>query len=139
METWLVKSLAERKLGKVSGYRSPGIGNGLSVEITSGMRLRDGEIVVGVYELPADLLQPVIVLTDVGLHIGFETGWQTIDYEDLKEVHGPDTVEEISGVRVELRNGDVVAVPVRGAHQQFRDAFPFLQFLRGVLSVSEAR
>lgn len=132
MEMWLAKSLAERNLGRLPNYRGLSQDALLLADLPAGIRLRNGEIPVGMYAIPDDLLQPPIVITNMGVHVGFETAWQVIDYQNMHEVHGPPTKEEISGVTIVLDDSRNLSIPVRGARDQFRDAFLFLQFLRGV-------
>jgi hypothetical protein len=139
MEMWLAKSLVERNLGNLPNYRNLTQVATPLVGMPPGIRIRDGEQLVGMYTIPDDLLQPPIVITDVGVHVGFETTWRVIEYENMSEVHGPTTKDEISGVTIHLRNGHHVEIPVRGARRQLRDAFSFLQYLMGVLKVESGK
>src|SRR4051794_33768212 len=102
MELWLAKSIALRKLGRMSYYTDLSESDKRLGEFpfADDISLQDEETVLGFYALPGDALQPIILVTNCGLHIGFETGWLMVNYNDIVRTHGPETKQEISGVMV---------------------------------------
>lgn len=133
MEQWFVESVAARKLQKLSNYREVTHNPAPLTDSLPAIGLRVDEVGVGIYENIRGELTDCILVTNVGLHVRFESQWLVVDYEDIQSVRGPETKEEISGVTLVLSDGRDIAIPVRGARSQFRDAFSFQQFLRAIM------
>lgn len=102
--------------------------------------LREGEVVLGIYENCPAAIDEAIVVTDLSLHLRRGTGWEFISYLEIESVQVPMTSlgdkYTVSELVLRFAGGRVVVLPVRGGRvppgediARFRDAWVFSRFL----------
>ena len=120
METWLVTSIAERYLEGRQNYQNLADISVPRTDTPANVTLRDNESLIGIYRNVPDKLQDAIVITNMGLHVNIGDYWESIGFDDIIDIDGPATKEEISGVTLTRIGGTQTYIPVSGARDQFR-------------------
>jgi hypothetical protein len=129
-EAELVRARAARILTDFADYHDLAQAPATLAERAPGVTLRADEAALGVYQNTPGRGDDAIVVTTRGLHVRVASQWEIIDYDTIQQLRGPRSKEEVSGVFVQLADGRDLMIPVRGAHDPFRDALGFLRFLR---------
>jgi hypothetical protein len=95
--------------------------------------------VLGVYLNTESSLRDAVVVTDRGLVIEAENRWVDIPYSSLESVVGPSAKVGVYHLDLELKDGRLVRLPIRGHDGRFLDVFEFYRFLKRVLEDLEPR
>jgi hypothetical protein len=106
-------------------------GVGGSVSSIKRLKLGAGENPIGVYDNHTGSMQERILITNKGVYIYRENGWDSIRYEEIDSVGTPES-KDVEGLTVRFVDGSSTEIPVRGKRGKFRDAFEFLRFLNRV-------
>lgn len=126
-----VKSRAHRILEALSGYSSWESTNS-NLELIRGISLRGQENIIGFYRNDLKSKAPLLVITDLGIHIRRESTWGIIDYNNIAELLMPSSKKDFYNLTVKDNRGRLIELPVVGGRGKCYDAFGMLHFLMRV-------
>jgi hypothetical protein len=136
----LIKSRAHRILRRLdSYYHVSDIPFGLSSRVDA-IPLADGEELIGVYVNSTEGRDALVFVTTRALHILADGEWRRLIYQDVEAIETSSAEEKhlLKVIRAVTGEG-VVDVPVTGGRGRFRDAWPFVHFLRRVVDDTQSR
>lgn len=97
-----------------------------------------GQTALGVYPNAEGSLREAFVVTDQGLVLEDGGRWVSIPYSSLRKVVTPKTKTDVYHLDLELKDGSLLRLPIRGHDGRFLDVFEFVRFFSRVLEDMES-
>ena len=89
---------------------------------------------VGIYKNKSDWVNDCLLVTENGILIIQNKTTDSFLFRDIVRAETPEDKTQCYELRIAMKSGRVVSVPVKGGAGRFRDVFEFLRFIDRVTS-----
>lgn len=133
MKNEFVFSRAHRTLRSLANYQPLSGREAAFTSFLSEIHFQKEEKAIGLYENTPGKKDESIVITNLGLHFLSTDRAEFISYEQIRAIEPLET-KNIDRLNLDLDDGRMIAIPIKGGEGRFRDIFEFLHFLDRVVN-----
>jgi hypothetical protein len=125
----MIRALAARILKRMPRYSD--FASELPPQWVRSIELAEGEQLIGAYCNDPGSAEGAVIITSEGIRWSTPGGWRCVPYRTVARVVPVEPSEKmlVEEVTLQLRDGEIVKIPVRGRRGRFADVFEFGRFV----------